>query len=266
MKFLTALALGLLVTGTAMAAPYPTGRKESPDVKPSEIGLFSIAADRIAVGSAYKYATREEIARIKSMGDKILRQPKGQYILGHTTFEWNIQGAKRRMAMVMWIDGDYAPDMMMDGINSEAAKVEFCRAIGVTFIDHMFTLDGLKDIFNREVDKDYPHLDPSMSPLRAHVIWGACKRKGSDDWALTRSGNGTGRFEWVYLWDYRPGTASVGWQEWAPIPNHRRNDEALRNMRNTIVPPVNRYDAALMPTPGDTDGMKDIDPATRGNQ
>jgi hypothetical protein len=35
-------------------------------------------------------------------------------------------------------------------------------------------------------------------------------------------------------------------------------------MRLGAFRPVNKYDAALMPTPDDVDGMKDIDPDTRG--
>jgi hypothetical protein len=70
--------------------------------------------------------------------------------------------------------------------------------------------------------------------------------------------------EWVYLGDYVPGDAVSGRVKWADIPNHRRNDEVLRMMMLGVYTPVNKYDAALMPTPDDVDGMKDIDPDTRG--
>lgn len=256
------------VAFSAMAAPS-SGRRENPNLKMNEVGLFAAPGSNTGIGSIGKYANADEKRIIKEMGDTLLRQEFGAYKIGLAEFRWNIQGkSDRLLTNVMWIDGDYTPDLVLNGLDLDRVRLSYCRTIGVAQMgDTKFDIGELQKIYDREVQEAYPH---HTSAMRSRGIWAeaimtACKRNGSNAWAIVRGGNGIGsKAEWVYLGDYVPGDAVSGQVQWADIPNHRRNDEVLRTMMLGIYTPVNKYDAALMPTPGDTDGMKDIDPETRG--
>lgn len=257
-----------LVAFSAMAAPT-SGRRENPDLKMNDVGVFAAPGSNTGVGSIGKYANADEKRILKEMGDTLLRQEFGAYKIGLTEFRWNIQGkSDRLLTNVMWIDGDYEWDRAVNGINLDVARISYCRVIGVAQMgDTKFDISELQKVYDREVQETFPH---HTSAMRSRGIWAealfkVCKRQASTSWAIIRGGNGIGgKDEWVYLGDYTPGDTVSGQVQWADIPNHRRNDEALKGMQLNQFLPVNKYDAALMPTPDDTDGMKDIDPETRG--
>ena len=268
-KSLITTITAVLLSGSVLAAPG-VGRRENPDLKMPEVGIFAVSGINSGVGSVAKYANADEKRILKEMGDTLLRQEFGAYKIGLTEFRWNIQGkSDRRVTNVMWIDGDYEWDRVVNGINLDVARISYCRVIGVAQMgDTKFDIGELQKIYDREVQETFPHHTPAMRSrgIWAEALFKVCKRDGSNAWAIVRGGNGIGGIdEWVYLGDYVPGDTVSGRVQWADIPNHRRNDEALGLMRLGAFRPVNQYDAALMPTPGDVDGMKDIDPATRGN-
>jgi hypothetical protein len=266
-KTVSILAATLAVSGVAFAAP-DTGRRENPDLKISEVGVFGVAGDNKAAGSVGKFATAQEKAILKEMGDTLLRQEFGAYKIGLTEFRWNIQGkSDRLLTNIMWIDGDYVGDDAVNGINLDVARISYCRVIGVAQMgDTKFDIAELQKIYDQTVQTGVPHHTQAMRNrgIWAEALWSFCKRNDGRSWAVIRGGNGIGgKSEWVYLGEYTPGDTVSGRVQWADIPNHRRNDEALGFMRLGAFRPVNKYDAALMPTPGDVDGMKDIDPDTR---
>jgi hypothetical protein len=264
--------LGLCLTLAAtVSVAAPTGGRQQNTVF-AGAGIMGIVGPGTTKGvaSAGKNMTEGDAVLIKILGDGLLRQPRGAYKLGLLKFNWAVRDkADRLMNMVMWIDGDYAPNTALKGVNEAAANVEFCRVIGVTFMaDVEFKVSELKQVFDRTVNLAYPHHTQTMRDNHAwaEVNWNLCKRKGSDSWAAIRAGNGVGgKQEWVYLGDYIPEESTSSRIEWADIPDHRRDSDAMKNLMLDIFPPVNKYDAAFQPTPGD-DGMMDVDPATRGNQ
>jgi hypothetical protein len=265
------LGLGLALAATASVAAPTGGRHQNPVF--ANAGIMGVIGPGTTEGvaSAAKYMTEADAAVIKALGDGVLLQPEKAYRVGLTRFSWALQGgAPRTMTMLMWVDGDYPLNLAFKGVNETAANVEFCRVIGVTFTaDVPLTIEGVKDMLDRTVQSDFPHHSKEFKAKNnawAEVFWHFCKRRGSNAWAAIRGGNGIGgKQEWVYLGDYVPEVPAAMGIEWADIPDHRRNWEARRALENDVFPPVNKYDAALMPTPGD-EGMTDIDPATRGNQ
>lgn len=268
-----AIGLGVCLTlaATVSVAAPTGGRLQNPVFAPAGIMGVVGPGTTTGVASAGKNMTSTDAAVIKAMGDGILLQPKGAYRVGLTRFKWNVQGVPdRTMTMLMWIDGDYAPNIALKGVNEAAANVSFCRVVGVTFTaDVPLTIESVKDMLDRTVQSDFPHHTKEVKERHpwAEVFWRFCKRNDSDGWAVIRGGNGIGgKQEWVYLGDYVPAPVTAAGIEWADIPDHRRNWEARRALENDVFPPVNKYDAAFQHTPGDVDGMMDVDPATRGNQ
>jgi hypothetical protein len=266
------LAIGLVLAATTSIAAPTGGRQQN--LAFADAGIMGVVGPGTTSGVATiaKYLTPTDAAVIKAMGDSILLQPKGAYRVGLHRFKWALQGGPvRTVTLLMWIDGDYDPNMALKGVNEAAANVSFCRAVGVTFTgDEPLVIEGVKEMLDRTVQADFPHHSKEYKARNkawAEVFWNFCKRNDSDGWAAIRGGNGIGsKPEWVYLGDYVPEKPTAAGIEWADIPNHRRNWEARRALENDVFPPVNKYDAALQPTPGDVDGMMDIDPATRGNQ
>ncbi len=262
-------AFSLTLAATVSVAAPPSGRQQNPAF--AAAGIMGIIGPGATQGVAWaaKYMTDSDAGHMKVLGDGLLRQQRGAYKLGLIRFNWAVRNKPDRLInMVMWIDGDYAPNTALKGVNESAANVEFCRVIGVTLMaDKDFTITQLKQVFDRTVNLDYPHHSKDMRDNHAwaEALWTVCKRKGSDQWAVVRGGNGTGKPEWVYLADYVPEESSSSEIQWADIPDHRRDSDAMKNLLLDVFPPVNKYDAAMMPTPGD-DGMTDIDPSTRGNQ
>jgi hypothetical protein len=268
-KSLGTTIITVLLSGSVLAAPG-VGRRENPDLKMPEVGIFAVSGINSGVGSVAKYANADEKRILKEMGDTLLRQEFGAYKIGMTEFRWNIQGkSDRLLTNVMWIDGDYTPDLVLNGLDLDRVRLSFCRTIGVAQMgDTKFDIAELQNIYDQTVQTGVPHHTQAMRSrgIWAETIMAACKRDGSNAWAIVRGGNAVGgKAEWVYLGDYVPGDTVSGRVQWADIPNHRRNDEVLRMMMLGVYTPVNKFDAALMPTPDDVDGMKDIDPDTRGN-
>jgi hypothetical protein len=262
------LTVGLLGNG-ALAAPA-AGRRENPDLPMVTSGILAVHGVNSAVGYTAELALPDDIATIKSMGDRLLSLPKGSKQLGLIEFEWRPTNAapKRIYSFTMWIDGDYSPEMLLPGFDTAGANVEYCRAIGMAYIgDIQFTPTQLKEIFNQETPQAFPHHNSDMRSKHAwaEIVATVCKRRNSPKWAFVRGGSAIGgQDEWVYIGDYGRDTVETGRPTWIDIPNHRRSEPALNRLRDRPYYPVNNYDAALAPTPGDTEGMKDIYPESRG--
>jgi hypothetical protein len=268
-KSLVAALISLTFFAQAATAAPTTGRRENPSLPLAKSGVLAVAGLNTGVGYVAEIAPPEDVTAIKLMGDHLLNQPKGKYTLGLAEFEWRYgTGPKRIHSLVMWIDGDYQPDHLLPGFDIASADVEFCRAIGISYIsDLQFTPGQLQSLFDDETPEAFPHHSPEMRKNRgwAEVIMNACKRRNSPKWAIIRGGNGIGgQDEWVFLGDYTPDNAETGRPVWVDIPNHRRSLPVLNRLRDRPYFPVNNYDAALAPTPGDTEGMKDIYPESRG--
>lgn len=264
-----AVLLTVFLTNGAIAAPA-AGRRENPNLPMVTSGILAVHGVNSAVGYTAELASADDIATIKSMGDRLLNLPKGSKQLGLVEFEWRptLTGPKRVYSFAMWIDGDYSPDQILPGFDTAGANVEYCRAIGMSYIaDIQFTPTQLKDIFNQENAQPIPHHTAEMRSKHgwAEIVATVCKRRNSPKWAFVRGGNAIGgQDEWVYIGDYIPDAVETGRPVWIDIPNHRRSEPALNRLRDRPYLPVNNYDAALAPTPGDTEGMKDIYPESRG--
>lgn len=265
---IASVVLSAALLSDATSAAPTTGRRENPALPLATAGVFAVAGLNTGVGYVAEIAPPADITAMKLMGDHLLKQPKGAYKLGLAEFEWRYgTGPKRIHSVVMWIDGDYSPEIPLPGFDRASADADFCRMIGITYLsDFQFTPGQLQGIFDSEVAEAIPHHSPDMRKNRgwAEVIMTACKRRNSPKWAIIRGGNGVGgQDEWVFLGDYTPDTAESGRPVWVDIPNHRRSEPAINRMRDRPYLPVNNYDAALAPTPGDTDGMKDMFPESR---
>lgn len=268
-KITTSLSLAalLLASGAALADPE-NGRRPSATMPLAKAGIWGAAGDRGDLPKYFpKFASESDYKLIKAMGDIMLRAPRGEKLVavGHTTWERSTKTdgriVPRRVSFVVHIDGGRDDGTTVKAPTGLTAKIDYCRGMWASYIvDYELTLAMVQPLLNQLVSDATPYLNRQMGDRYSYSVSGitACKLAGSQEWAFYRGGKAFGRDRWVFTERYTPSTATHPAVQVMPIPQHRRNDALKAEVLAWTAPPVNQYDAALMPTPGDVDGMKDI--------
>lgn len=257
----------LLLSSSAALADPEFGRARGP-LGYDQIGLLASTARGFDFTNYFpKFASADDMKIVKAMGDALLRAKPGEKLVAVAQTSWT-RGVKkdprvvaRPVTFIAHIDGGGSDDGLNRPLPGLTAKVDYCRSFWFSYIvDIALTMDMVHPRLNELVTDATPYINKKMGEdySLSVVRLAGCKLTGSSEWAFNWSGTAHGKDRWVFMGRYTPSSDTHPSVEVRSIPNHRRSDKSKAEGAAWSAPPVNQYDAALMPTPGDVSGMKDI--------